>query len=119
MSKTAAICHPEPRVRRPGTRVRQVFCPVGESMTQQQHKDQTDVNAIVERFERTGSLPPNMGQGQFADVSELQGDLSDLINRSRDIQQRFNEFASSWTEKSPEQAVSNVADSQQVQQPVP
>lgn len=109
-------CKEVSRVRRPGTRIRQVFCPVGESMTQQAHKDQTDVNAIVERFERTGSLPPNMGTGQYADVTGLQADYAELIQRSKDIQDRFQQFASNWQEKAP---VSDAIDAQQVQQPDP
>lgn len=54
------------------------------SRTQQADKDQTDVNAIVARFDRTGQLPINNQKPQYADVTELQRDLTTQIQESRD-----------------------------------
>lgn len=72
-------------VRHPFERVRVFSCVRGESMTHQSHKNQCDVNAIVKRFDRTGELPPPTRPPQYADVSELQGDLTERINLSREV----------------------------------
>lgn len=47
-------------------------------------KQETDVNQIVKRFEKTGQLPPGRSPGTFADVSRT----SDL----RSVLQRFTEL---------------------------
>ena len=43
----------------------------------------TDVNNIVKRFQRTGVMPEaeNADKGQFADVTNLQEDLTGLLER--------------------------------------
>lgn len=72
------------RVRQPHERLRIVTEFTGESMTKQAFKDLTDVNNIVNRYDRTGLLegtkkyPP-----QYADVTALQVDLTESINTSR------------------------------------
>lgn len=58
------------------------FYTVGESKTRQSEKASSDVNAIVERFARTGVLPPNTKQPIYDDVTGLQGDLTDAYNAS-------------------------------------
>lgn len=84
-------------------RFRQIAYNDGESMTQQCHKDQTDVNAIVARFDRTGYLPPNTGQGQYGDVTGLQGDLTERISLASQTIQRAEAFAAGY--KPPEVVV--------------
>lgn len=57
----------------------------GDSLTHQSHADQCDINAIIRRYDNTGSLPPSYNtEPQYADVTHLQGDLTDRINTSRD-----------------------------------
>lgn len=68
----------------------------GETMTQQSHKDQTDVNAIVARFDRTGYMPPEKGQRQYGDVTALQGELTDLIEKSRSDIKKARDFTQAW-----------------------
>lgn len=60
------------------------FCE-GESLTQEHLFDQTDVNQIVEAFTRTGQLPAATRQGYYEDVSELNGDLTGLLETSRRV----------------------------------
>lgn len=74
-----------PLVRHPFERARVLSSVCGVSMTHQSHKDLCDINKIVKRFERTGELPPPTREAQYADVSGLQGDLTDRINMSREI----------------------------------
>lgn len=90
-------------VRPPWARVR--FQTVNEepSMTQQSHFDQTDVNAIVARFERTGVMPPPMRPGQYADVTGLQGDFTEILNRSEKMILDAQAFAATWKEPAPEE----------------
>lgn len=54
------------------------------SKTRQDHANATDINVIVERYQRTGMMPPSRGvQPQYADVSELQGDITERLEFSR------------------------------------
>lgn len=73
-------------VRAPATRTRShaPYDPENPSMTQQSHKDQTDVNAIVARFERSGQLPVELGTPVYADATLLQGDLTTQIAQANE-----------------------------------
>lgn len=42
------------------------------------------MNNIIARYERTGQLPPSRQVPQYADVTGLQGDLTDLHNVARE-----------------------------------
>lgn len=55
-----------------------------ESSVQQGFGEQTNINEIVKRFQRTGFMPPQR-QPVYADVVDLQGDLTELIERSRQV----------------------------------
>lgn len=55
------------------------------SRTVNSFKDETDINNIVNRFARSGMLPPNPGGGVFADVTGLQGDLTERVNFSKQV----------------------------------
>lgn len=72
-----------PRIRKPWERDRQITFNEMESKTDTSQGNSTDVNVIVERFARTGMLPPTTLPGgrepQFADVTGLQKDLTTLI----------------------------------------
>lgn len=89
-----ARCNPKnrPFVRPPWCRERLVTVIEGESATDRSHGNQTDVNAIVERFKRTGILPPPTKQGQYMDCTGLQGDLTELINKSREAIRSLEEL---------------------------
>jgi len=65
---------------------------VGESRTQQAHKDTTDVNVILSRYERTGVLPSVKQNGMYADVTGLQGDLTERIMESQSVIATAQEF---------------------------
>lgn len=86
-----------PRPRPRNSRLRVIATNNGESMTQQAHLDQTDVNAIVARFDRTGQLPPALRAGQYADVTGLQGDLTERLNYAQDTLTMAEKFANAWT----------------------
>ena len=72
------------RIRGPFEDLRVVTTVEGESMTDDSHGNDTDVNNIIRRFDRTGQLPTGRGEGQFADVAGLNEDLTVLISRSRE-----------------------------------
>lgn len=72
-----------PFSRPPWHRMRIVTKIHGESKTQQHHKDTVDINAIVNRYQRTGELPPAKTPPQYADVTGLQGDLQERITASQ------------------------------------
>jgi len=94
---TAMSCGPAPRVRPPYCRTRFLTINDEPSMTQQSDLDQTDVNAIVDRFKRTGQLPNiNEPRAQYADVSDLQIDLTTAINRLRETIRTAQEFGENW-----------------------
>jgi hypothetical protein len=50
-----------------------------DSMCDRSHGDQTNINLLMERFKRSGEMPPGNNNPQFADVRALQGDLTDVI----------------------------------------
>lgn len=81
-----------PEVRRPWARVRTrtVLDPV--SKTHQSFRDACDVNNIVARYERTGELPPARHNPTYGDVVALQGDLTDKVNRSREVISSTTDF---------------------------
>lgn len=59
---------------------------------------------IVERYDRTGELPRNTKNPQYADVSELNQDLTTLKNAMDDTIDTFNDFQMSWEQKQQEEA---------------
>lgn len=88
------------RVRKPWERIRYAMDFQGqESKVQNAAVNQTDVNAIVERFKRDGYLPPQTKPAYYDDVVELQGDLTDLINKSTATIADMQEFARNWEPK--------------------
>lgn len=69
--------------RHPFSRERVQTQIIGESLTHQSHHDGCDVNQIMARYNRTGEMPDGR-PGQFADVSNLQGDLTTLVEKARE-----------------------------------
>lgn len=72
-------------VREAHVRLRVPFVVTGVSMTTQSHADSCDINKVMARFDRTGALPPGREGAQFADVTHLQADFTELVNKSRAV----------------------------------
>ena len=64
-------------------RARHVTEILGESCTQATDGNTTDVNKIMARFTRTGILPEATREGQYADVTDLQGDITEILERGK------------------------------------
>jgi len=82
-----------PTIRTPYTRVRSSvdFSNV-ESVTDTSFGNDTDVNHIVARFHRDGTMPtPTQDQCQYADVTGLQKDLTTLIQESNEALDKVKE----------------------------
>lgn len=75
------------------------FYTVGESKTRQSEKASADVNAIVERFARTGIMPPSTKQPIYDDVTGLQGDLTDAYNASIATRAQYEADMKAFQEK--------------------
>lgn len=69
-------------------------CP-GESMTEQSHSDACDINVIVARHARFGSIPPPEYPPQYADVTALQAPLSERIAFSERVLGIYDDVVSS------------------------
>ena len=72
------------RIRAPFEDLRVETVIEGESMTDDSAGNDTDVNNIIARFDRTGQLPTGRGPGEFADVSGLNADLTELISMQKE-----------------------------------
>lgn len=88
-------------VRGPDFRERVSFKTTGPTRTQQSHFDQTDVNAIVERFKRTGYLPPASRQPQYGDVTLLQEDLTNALAKAQANIEIAQQYAETWQPPEP------------------
>lgn len=62
----------------------------GESLTQQCHTAECDINRIVKRYDAGGVLP-HPGDLQYMDVTGLQGDLTEKMVKSMDIMLQHGE----------------------------
>lgn len=87
-----------------GPRVRQVLENPYPSETIDSAGNDTDINVIMSRFERTGILPPATVEPQYADVVDLQGDLTEINQRSQEALAIANRFAESWTNNQAQKA---------------
>jgi len=98
-----------PAIKKPYDRVRQIADIPSDSQTVKDAGNETDVNQIVARFSRTGELPRgNAQEAQYADVTEFQADLTEIIEKGKLAQQRMAELQekekSALTEKAKEDA---------------
>lgn len=59
-----------------------------ETLTQQQFREEADINTIVRRFGLTGELPQAGGPGMFGDFTGI-SDLESAIERVDEIRERF------------------------------
>lgn len=88
------------RVRGPFEDLRCVCTVEGESQTDNSHGNDTDINKIIARFDRTGVLPGNPGtEGQFADVSGLNEDLGILLEKSKSAMEQLAELEAEIEER--------------------
>jgi phage internal scaffolding protein len=62
-----------------------------ETMTQQNHKDDCDVNRIIERFTKTGTIPQIISGFEFADVSDVPS-YQEALDFLNEAQERFMEL---------------------------
>lgn len=63
----------------------------GESRTHQSFQAACDINAILARYEQGIPLPQSSGDGMFADVTGLQVDLTEAIERSREVRVAYEQ----------------------------
>jgi len=75
------------------------FTPSGESRTQQQFKQECDVNHILAKYKKTGMISHlNKHQGQFGDFSNLEDYQTSLI-KLQTAQESFNALPSELRSK--------------------
>jgi len=67
----------------------------------------TDVNRIVERFARTGEMPPmNQSNASYMDASQF-GDLAEVITKGQEAQATLDKLQAQQTAKAAQQAAEN------------
>lgn len=87
-----------------GKIIRRLFRPVvdcsgDEVLTKQFGRDETDINKIIARFEKTGQLAAmNQGQPFYGDVSEFTG-LHDAIIKVQEANDLFMAYPASVRER--------------------
>lgn len=77
--------NPPPRVRKE---------PGGPSLTQQHFKDECDINSIMDRYIRTGTVPTNKGQPKYGDFTTVE-DFATSKLRIAEAEQDFQDLHSS------------------------
>lgn len=66
-----------------------------ESRTKQAHKDETDINRIMQKYQKTGLLDHvNKYQGEYGDFSEVT-DFQSALNKIHESQEMFGTLPSS------------------------
>ena len=85
-----------------------------KTVTDRSFGNDTDVNKIVARFARTGEFPGDNNPGQFADVTGLQGELTDLIGESREALEKYKTAEKALEAKQAEQIVKNAEELEQL-----
>lgn len=93
-----------PPVRHPAERMEVITVIEGESAVHADQGNDTDINRIVERFRRTGEMPPGNGKGVYMDVSPLQQDLTEIMQKGQQareqlIQMQAEQEAKAQTQK--------------------
>lgn len=83
-----------PRAKSKTLRVQIAF--TKPSKTLQSHADACDINKIVDRYARTGALPPNLRQPTYGDVTQFQGDLTTLLSEAATTIQTATQHLSSY-----------------------
>ena len=92
-------------VRMPGTSIRQQTESGGDSRTDKSAAAGQDVNNIINQYARHGSLPTeNAALAQFADVSELQGELTERLQWARNQVENAKEMLRDEQERQRQEA---------------
>lgn len=75
---------------KPGQKIKPVLV-TGPGLTKQEFVGETDINAIMKRYNATGVLPVDMAgvQPVFADVSNI-GDFASVMQKMTSAQEAFN-----------------------------
>lgn len=73
-------------------------CPAEDSVTQQQFKDECDINTIVRRFGLTGDLPLNAAMPTSGDFTGI-SDFHSALNMVREAEEAFMAFPASVRER--------------------
>lgn len=98
-SEEANITYSAPP-RSPRSRQRTITVNDEPSQVDRSPGNDTDINHIMDRFARTGQLPSgNTPEPHYEDCTVFNRDLTELINEARDVQQRAQEFISTWSEQ--------------------
>mgnify|MGYP000154750743 CR=1 FL=1 len=84
-----------------------------ESVTDTTFGNDTDVNRIIARCKRTGEPLPDNGPGQYADCSNLQKDLSTLIDEAKST---LDEYAEQQAKESAKVARNAQTDAEKAKQ---
>lgn len=66
----------------------------GESLTQQQFVEESDINTIVNRFLRTGEMPQFDPRAMFGDFVDMPSSYQEALERVRSAQEAFSELPS-------------------------
>lgn len=80
----------------PRSRTRLITLNTQPSVTDTSAGNDTDINHIMARFERTGQLPPLQAEPHYIDCTEFSGDLTELINKAQTIRDTAERFISEW-----------------------
>lgn len=91
-----------PPRRSPYDRMRVTLDTGSDSLTQQADKDRTDINNIVNHFQRTGEIPfsaVRRQEPQYGDVSNLHGFLDENIQRREEAIARLTELENHLAEE--------------------
>lgn len=67
---------------------RVAFVPDGESMTEQAHRDEVNINTIVRKYHRTGFMPTYGNMPTYGDFSET-GTYQEALDQCRAAEQQF------------------------------
>lgn len=113
--RAAASVPQTPRIRSAydGSRVRiRLICCDGEDRTQQQFKDECDINVLMSRYEKTGVLPQGRDTPpQYADVSAM--DFTESMNQIAMVNGVFSQLDARTRarfENNPENMLEFIAD---------
>ena len=77
----------------------------------------TDVNRIVERYQRTGKMPEGPSVPPvYMDVTDMQGDLTEIIEKGKEAQKTLTELKNADQAKVKQAAEDNVALQKRIQE---
>ena len=63
-----------------------------KTMTQQQYKDECDINNIMKKYQQTGDFPTKLQQGVYADLTTIT-DYQDMLHQIQLADEAFNSLS--------------------------